>query len=270
MTALPNSGLPGSALRRPPLPDPPRTGDFARYIHFIRPGPGTVLAQHFGAFQPGTDVLVSGRGYICAGRSDDLPSCPYPDLVVAFGVDVEAVDETNGYVIEELGKPPEFVLEAASSTTGRRDYVQKREIYARLGITEYWRFDHTGGRYHDAPLGGDRLAGDGAYRPVELFTEPDGVIWGYSETLGLSLCWINRRLRFWNRATQEYLPTPQELAAQSIELAAQSIELAAERDNERLARYAVESQRDDERQARYAAEERVRELEAELRRLRGE
>ena len=262
MTAPPNSGLPGSALRLPPLPDPPRSGDLQQHLNFTRPGVSGVLAQHFGAFQPGTDILVSGEGYICARRSD-LPSCPYPDLVVAFGVDAETIGETNGYVIDEVGKPPEFVLEAASSTTGRRDYIQKREIYARMGITEYWRFDHTGGRYHDAPLGGDRLAEDGAYRPVDLFTEPDGVIWGYSETLGLSLCWINRRLRFWNRATQEYLPTPQELEA--------------ERDNERLARYAVESQRDDERQARAAAEsqrdaaqERIQELEAELRRLRGE
>ena len=49
------------------------------------------------------------------------------------------------YTISEIGKPPDFVLEVASEGTGRRDYTVKRDIYAGYGVTEYWRFDHTGG-----------------------------------------------------------------------------------------------------------------------------
>ena len=67
------------------------------------------------------------------------------------------------------GKPPDFALEIASKTTGQRDMVVKRRDYARIGIREYWRFDPTGGEFHDAPLGGDRLV-DGGYVPIETTT----------------------------------------------------------------------------------------------------
>ena len=35
----------------------------------------------------------------------------YPDLLVAFDVDPAAYEASNGYVIAEQGKPPDFVLE---------------------------------------------------------------------------------------------------------------------------------------------------------------
>ena len=118
-----------------------------------------------------------------------------------------------------------------------------------MGVPEYWRFDHTGGRYHDAPLAGDRLTPEGVYRPIELTIEADGVIWGYSEVLSLSLCWVNRRLRFWDRAMGAYLPDQSEL---TMEL-----------DRERSARITAEARAD-------AETARARQLEEELRRLRGE
>ncbi|MXY22160.1 MAG: hypothetical protein F4Y49_12610 [Dehalococcoidia bacterium] len=37
------------------------------------------------------------------------------------------------------------------------DCTDKRETYAEYSVGEYWRFDHSGGEYHDAPLAGDRL-----------------------------------------------------------------------------------------------------------------
>ena len=61
----------------------------------------------------------------------------------------------NAYVISELGKPPDFVLEIASRSAGRQDHRAKRRDYAALGIPEYWRFDETG-RYQ-----GTRLAATG-------------------------------------------------------------------------------------------------------------
>ena len=83
----------------------------------------------------------------------------------AFGVNPDAIVARNGYVISEVGQPPDFVLEVASRSTGQRDYTVKRAGYAGFGVREYWRFDHTGGRYHDAPLAGDRLV-DGEYEPL--------------------------------------------------------------------------------------------------------
>ena len=203
-----------AARRLPPLPDPPKM-DMEQTRHFVLPGiPGTI-AKHLDAMIPGSTTLVGGNGYLCRRRSD-LPCCPYPDLLVSFNVDWEDVIFTNGYVIKEAGKPPDLVLEVASKSTGRRDYIGKREIYSAFGVPEYWRFDHTGGDYHDAPLACDLLK-DSGYQPMALTTEPDGVIWGYSEVLGLSVCWVAGRLRFWDRAQQRYLPDQREQAAELAE-----------------------------------------------------
>ena len=59
------------------------------------------------------------------------------------------------------------MLEVASVTTGRNDYTRKRDDYAAFGVPEYWRFDPSGGEYHDAPLAGDHLV-DGVYHPIEV------------------------------------------------------------------------------------------------------
>jgi Uma2 family endonuclease len=210
MTAQPSPVYPASALKLPPLPNPPRKSDMQENLHFDRPAVANTLARHLDALREDATTFVAGRGYLCYRRTD-LPRCPYPDMVVAFGVDAASIGETNGYIIAEAGKPPDLVMEVASSHTANRDYIQKRVIYAEMGVTEYWRYDHTGGRHYEAALAGDRLTDGGAYRPVELFAEPDGVIWGYSEVLGLSLCWVERNLRFWNRETQQYLMDPSEL-----------------------------------------------------------
>ena len=153
---------------------------------------------------------------------------PNPDLIVSFDLDVppsEIESVANGYTISEVGKPPEFVLEVASETTARRDETVKRDTYARFGVSEYWRFDRTGGRYYVAALAGDRLV-EATYQPIPTTTDAEGIIRGYSTALGLELHaadWqtVNRlgwpisdweqrmrdwQLRFWNPATEEYLP----------------------------------------------------------------
>ena len=241
---------PPAAHRLPPLPDPPKL-DMQQTRHLSIYGVTAILAKHLDALRPDATTLVGGNGYLCQRRAD-FPRCPYPDLLVAFDIDQEKVDVANGYVIEEVGKPPDLVMEVASPSTGRNDYIQKRVTYANLAVPEYWRFDYTGGAYHDAPLAGDRLSAAGVYRPIEMVTEPDGVIWGYSEVLGLSLCWVEGRLRFWDRAQGQYLPDLPESEARAD---------AAE------ARAARESARADaESEARYRAESRARMLEQELRR----
>ena len=205
-----------------------------------------ILEDHY-LIRP--DVFVGSEGWLCLHASE-ASHAPRPDCLVSFGVDFpsEEITNANGYVISEIGKPPDFVLEVASKTTGRRDYIDKRAIYAGFGVVEYWRFDHTGGRYHDAALAGDRLV-NGRYEPIPVETGADGIIRGYSSVLGLELHWHESRLRFWNPATGEYLPDLTEAKAQ--------------RD---------ESQRraEDERTARRQAEARISELEAELGRLQSE
>ena len=248
----------------PPLPDPPKL-DMQQTRHLSIYGVTAILAKHLDALRPDATTLVGGNGYLCQRRSD-FPRCPYPDLLVAFGIDQEKVDVANGYVIEEVGKPPDLVMEVASPSTGRNDYIQKRVTYANLAVPEYWRFDYTGGAYHDAPLAGDRLSETGVYRPIEMTTEPDGVIWGYSEVLGLSLCWVAGRLRYWDRAQGQYLPDLTEsvarVAAAETRAAAEAASAAAA--NAHAARESARAEA--EAEARAAAEARARMLEQELRR----
>ena len=67
-----------------------------------------------------------------------------------------AYEASNGYIISEQGKPPDFVMEIASETTAETDVGEKRDEYAALGIAEYWRFDQSS-EYHGTRLAGDRL-----------------------------------------------------------------------------------------------------------------
>ena len=202
----PRQTSPASHAGRPePLPDPPREPDMQQNKHITRAD--QTLETWFHGRREG--VLVNGQGYLCPDRRN-VRSCPVPDCVVAFDVDPDRITETNGYVISEVGKPPEFVLEVASETTGVRDYTIKRDQYAEMRVGEYWRFDHTGGRYHDAALAGDQLV-DEAYVPITITEEPDGEMWGYSEALELSLCWVSGQLRFYDRVARTYLPWQPEL-----------------------------------------------------------
>ena len=127
-----------------------------------------------------------------------------PDLYLAFGVDAPAIYARNGYVIEEVGKPPEFVLEVASESTHAVDTERKPELYSRIGVGEYWRFDPTGGDHYGYSLAGDKLV-NGEYHAIPVTTEPDGMIWGYSPLLDLNLCAVEWRLQFHNPSTGRYL-----------------------------------------------------------------
>ena len=224
------------------LPDPPREPDMQQdeLVYYFY---GT-LRPHFASRD---DILIAGAGYLRreAGEAGELA----PDCVFASGVaNPRGVIRRNGYVMSEVGKPPDFVLEVGSRSTGRRDYTVKRDGYAAYGVREYWRFDPSGGSYHDVALAGDVLV-DGEYVAVPITSELDGRHWGYSEVLGLELWWDNELLRFRDPLTGEFLPIPEELAA---------------------ARRAADERADAERAARQDAEARLAEMEEELRRLRGE
>ena len=204
-----------------PLPDPHREPDMNQRRR-IRAFDG-ILVPHFASRG---DVLVSGEGYLRhdGGNEDEQMA---PDCMVVFGVNPDAIEARNGYVISEVGKPPDFVLEVASRSTGVRDYTVKREGYARYGVREYWRFDHSGGRYHDAALAGDVLE-DGEFESVEITHESDGLVWGHSSVLGLDLCWDSGELRFRDPASGEFLLTPEEQGAARLAEAARADRAEAE------------------------------------------
>ena len=190
------------------LPDPPRPYTDMQQLPNVYAAFSILDAY----FRGRPDVFVGGEGYLCRDTRDRT-GWVVPDCVVAFGVDPGAIMDRNGYVISEVGKPPEFVLEIASKSTGRADYTVKRDIYAGHGVGEYWRFDSTGGELHDASLSGERLV-DGVYEPLPMHRERDGVVRGYSPVLGVELHWYEGRLRFYDPAAGEYMPNFKEVQEQ--------------------------------------------------------
>lgn len=193
------------------------------------------------------DIFLDTNTYICYDPID-LNVRVGPDCYLAFGVDARAIRRRRLYLPWEVGKPPDFVLEVASPSTSRQDLLPKRDIYARIGVPEYWRVDPTGGELYGQPLAGEWLAEDG-YHPIELTTAPDGVLKGYSPALKLSLCWRDEWVYLYDPETGQYL---------------MNIEQALE------AHAASQADLQEERAAREAAQSRIREMEAENRRLRSE
>ncbi len=183
-----------------------------------------LLRARFSDFGQRPDVFLNRETFICYDRSN-LNVRVSPDIYLAFGVDSRAITPRRLYLPWEVGKPPDFALEVASGSTGREDVNRKPGIYAAIGVPEYWRFDPSGGEYHDAPLSGGLLV-DGAYRPVELTTEPDGILKGYSPLLELSLAWDEGWPRLYDPATGTYLEGWREVW--HARLAAETRALAAE------------------------------------------
>lgn len=187
------------------LPDRPERepDDMTNFDHLAKTSIIEPLAHYLGNRQT---TLITGDKYLCRNVTRNLAGARYPDLLIAFNVDPEAHQRRNGYIIDEQGKPPDFVMEIASRRTGRVDVVEKRHDYAMLGIPEYWRFDETGD-FHGTGLAGDRLTADGQYQPINIEEVADGVLQGYSQVLNLFLRWENGQLRWHDPETGRHIPT---------------------------------------------------------------
>ncbi len=185
-----------------------------------------------------------------------------PDCYIALDISMESIVRFNTYRIWEVGKPPDFVLEIGSPSTANTDLVRKRELYAEVGIGEYWRFDSTGGDFYREPLVGERLV-NGEYQRLEMESEPGGRVRGHSDVLGLDICWEDGHLRVYDPATDWWLPNYWEVFANANEA-------QAARDAAEARANSAEVRAYEARKARESAEARLAEMEAEVRRLRGE
>ena len=219
-------------------------------------------------FKDQPNTVVSGNTFIYYEEGNPRRSVS-PDCYVVYDSDVELLLSNNTYRLWEMGKPPDFALEIASVSTATVDTGSKRELYARLGIPEYWRYDSTGGDFYGEPLVGEYLV-DGEYRRFEMRHEPDGRVWGRSPALNLDLWWDDGRLHFWNPKTGRWLLNQEEAQA-ALEAERAARQSAEARLDQERARLDQERARADQQRAR-ADQERARAdaLKAELRRLRGQ
>ena len=221
------------------LPDPPdrEPDDMTSYRQLTATSIIEPLQHYLGNLDT---TLITGDQYLIETFTRNLDGSRYPDLMIAFDADLQSHRSNNGYIIAEQGKPPDFILEIASRSTGSEDVGDKRRDYARMGVPEYWRFDETPtGRWHGARLAGDLLE-NGQYHPIPIEPLPNNILQGYSPTLNVHLRWENGRLRWHDPATGHHIATFRD----------------------------AQERADLEREARLQAEARARQLEAELQNLR--
>ena len=142
-----------------------------------------------------------------------------PDVFVAFG----AVKYPRlSYKIWEEPGPPDFVLELVSYSNWQRDVLDKPDLYADLGVREYWLADPNGCRGDGGPvLVGYRFSADG--RREVLGGRPQGArqgarsplrdpVVGYSEVLDLQLVVEDGGFGFRDPVSSETVPDYHEVS----------------------------------------------------------
>ena len=151
------------------------------------------------------DVYV-GSNMMMYYIEDDTDTSVSPDVFVTFGVP-KLPERRVWRTWVEGGRFADFVLEMTSESSKSRDAGPKQDLFARLGVREYWQFDPEG-KYLDPRLKGRRLDAAGHYQPLEL-EERDGFLC-HGSLLGLELRLEGGRLRFFDPVQREYLRTHKE------------------------------------------------------------
>lgn len=181
-------------------------------------------------FRDVPDVWVGGNLFFYFEKGNPR-AVVAPDVLLVHGV---SKWDRPIYKLWEEGRVPSLVIEVTSSSTKDEDLNDKKDVYRRLGVQEYFLFDPYGD-YLEPQLQGYRLE-SGWYIPMS--PQPDGSL--VSRTVGLLLRTEGERLRLVDPETGRPL---------------------AWSDEEAVAREAAEARA-------IQAEERVRLLEEELARLR--
>lgn len=176
----------------------------------------------------------------------------------------------------EIKRAPVVIFEITSRATWEADLGEKMDLYAQLGVREYFVYDVEHEEL-EPPLQGFRLVSS-EYEPMQ----PDAHGKLYSAEMQLELQEIDDTLRLINPRTGEILKTyveSEQARAKAEEQAHEAEEQARKaeeqaREAEEQAREAEEQTREaelraqQEHQARLAAEAEAARLRAELERLR--
>ena len=212
----------------------------------------------------GADVCVGMNNFLYYERGNPR-AVVAPDVYVVVGAPAGLRDT---YMLWNEPKGPDFVLEVTSKSTRRDDERRKRDVYAALGVREYFLYDPRA-EYLVPPLQGFRLR-DGEYRALPGVTAlSNRGVSVASEVLGLELRDDReaRMVRLRDLETGEDLPTYEESERAREEEASARQREAEARQREAATRRSVEARVAREIAARKEAEARVEELEARLRAL---
>ena len=215
-----------------------------------------VLDTHF---KERPEVYVSGDILMYYVEGDPRQSVS-PDVLVAFGLGKKP---RRSYLVWKEGKVPDFAMEFSSKGTYRNDLGRKMELYASLGIQDYFLYDAEG-LYLPSPIMGFTLV-DGSYAPIPA--GPDGSL--HSTALSLDFCVGDVGLGIYNPAADEWLQTPAESALQRATTAETRAEEEAQRATTAEIRAEIaETRAEEETIARQQAEAEIARLQEELARLK--
>ena len=225
------------------------------------------LQQHFDQVD---NVVLEGDMFLYYEEGNPAASIA-PDIFVVLDHDL---GDRPVYKLWEEGKPPDFALEVISPTSQIRNEVEKRALYERLGIGEYFLFQPDA-RKRGRRLVGYRLWG-ASYQEV-----PAGVGEGLrSSALGVSLRVEGANLRLsslesgqdyvWIEEHNRKFEAQAEEHRQIVEAQAEEYRRSSEAQAEKH-RQIVEAQAEEHRRSSEARDEehrrtkaRVAELEALL------
>ena len=199
--------------------------------HFRAMGKHVYLAEELSVLYPGV------RGFV-------------PDVMAVLDVEEPEDDQRMAWVVADEGRGLDWVLEVLWAGDRKKDLEDNVDLYASLGIPEYFVYDQRSQRIvaHRLPPLGKRyepiLAQAGLYR---------------SNVLGLDLAVVDRSLRFFQGAaelhgTESLIRRLEGMVANLEERAEQAARDAenATRDAEQATRDAEQATRDAEKATRDA------------------
>ena len=111
------------------------------------------------------DAYVGSNNFLYYERGNPR-AVVAPDVYVVLGA--PAYPPRDTYMLWNEPKEPDFVLEVTSASTRRDDERRKRDVYAALGVREYFLYDPRA-EYLTPPLQGWRLKGE-RYAPMPAVT----------------------------------------------------------------------------------------------------
>jgi Uma2 family endonuclease len=161
----------------------------------------SVLTQFF---RNAIDVYVAGNMMFYFDEGDPS-ACVAPDVFVVKKLDKNL---RRTYKLWEEKQAPSVIFEITSKSTKFADGNRKRELYANLGVQEYFLFDPLS-EYLSPSLQGFRLAG-GRYEMIR--PDAEGAL--LSQELGLKMLREGVMLRLIEIATSEKLLMHDEIYAE--------------------------------------------------------
>ncbi len=158
-------------------------------------------------FQQDKDVYVTGN-ILLYYEEGNPKKCVAPDVMVCFGVEKKL---RRIYQIWNERRVPQVVFEISSTSTWKEDLSKKYSLYQRLGVKEYYIFDPEYKALDESLIAYHLIDGEFIKEQIE-----DNKI--FSPTLHLDIVDTGETLRLFNRSTNQFLMTMEEMAARLAEL----------------------------------------------------